>query len=495
MKRIRLKFICLTLLYIPLAGYTQNPASNSTVYEAQVFGSVASGEYTPFWMTNNRYGVVPLEANNGYLNAGVYHQQTFGKGFQWGAGINAIAAVPRYRNAYIQQLYGEIGYKCLLLSIGSKERYRSIVDKRISTGDVLFSTNARPIPEINLSIPHFTSIPLTKGWLQVKGDFAIGRSLDTKYLKHVSNAHQIYTEDVLWHHKSLYLRIQDTHHHFPLSAVLGIEHVAQWGGNSTNPKIGEQPHAFKDFLRVIAGKEGGGEATVSDQINVLGAHHIAYILGLRYTRPDWSLHAYHQHLCADKSGMELYNGADGLWGLQLDLHRFRWINKVLIEHFTTLNQSGPFHYITFDHDKHPGRGGGADNYYNNGEYNTGYSYFNRGLGSPLVIAPEYNRDGSLGFKSTRVRDWHLGMEGDISSHVSYRFLFTWMQGWGTPTRPLLKKIEGISLLVDIVYTHPRLTGWTFTGTLAGDTGDVTGDNGIGIGFTISKRGLLKSWDK
>lgn len=41
----------------------------ATTYKAEIFGSVASGDNTPFWMVSNRYGIVPLEANNGYLNA------------------------------------------------------------------------------------------------------------------------------------------------------------------------------------------------------------------------------------------------------------------------------------------------------------------------------------------------------------------------------------------------------------------------------------------
>lgn len=495
MKRIQLKFICLTILLTTINCYAQeseDSISNATVYEAKAFGSAASGDNTPFWMASNQYGVVPLNANNGYLSAGVYHHQEFGKSFRWGAGLNAIAAIPRHRNVFIQQIYAEIGYKCLLLSLGSKEQYTSLVDSRLSTGDVLLSTNARPIPEINLSIPRFTVIPGMKGWLQVKGDFAVGRSFDTDYLKDFVKEGQVYIQNVLWHHKSGYLRLQDTRNHFPLWATLGIEHVAQWGGTSTRPDIGKQPHSLKDFLRIVTGQKGGGDATVSDQINVLGNHHIAYVFELGFAKNNWALRGYYQHLSADKSGLEFYNGADGLWGVQLDLPRFPWISKLVVEYFATTNQSGPFHYITFDHDKHPGRGGGADNYYNNGEYVTGHSYFNRGIGSALIPAPEYNTDGGLGFKNNRIKDWHIGMEGSLSSQLSYRLLFTWMNGWGTAYAPFLKKREGTSFLADVTYIHPRLAGWSFTGTFAGDTGDMIGKS-IGASLTVSKRGILKAW--
>ena len=191
--------------------------------------------------------------------------------------------------------------------------------------------------------------------------------------------------------------------------------------------------------------------------------------------------------------MEFYNGFDGLWGLQLDLNKNKWLNKVIFEYFTTMNQSGPFHYIIFDHDKHPGRGGGGDDYYNNGEYVGGMSYFNRGTGSPLIPSPEYNIDGKLGFRSNRVKDWHIGFAGDISNNVSFRIFCTIMQSYGTAYQPFLKRKDGVSLLADITYTHPKLEGWKFGGSIGADTGDVFGNSSTGFSIKVSKQGLLKKW--
>ena len=88
MKSVRSIFIGLTCLGMATASFAQEEETTpeATTYKAEIFGSVASGDNTPFWMVSNRYGIVPLEANNGYLNAGVFHNQTFGKGFRWGAG-------------------------------------------------------------------------------------------------------------------------------------------------------------------------------------------------------------------------------------------------------------------------------------------------------------------------------------------------------------------------------------------------------------------------
>lgn len=494
MKSMRSLLIGLACLTTATTGFTQDQIiTNATSYNTELFGSVATANNTPFWMVNNQYGKVPLDGNNGYLSAGVFHNQTLGKGFRWGAGLDVVAAIPRHRNFFIQQLYAEIGYKCLQLTIGSKENYTSLWDRQLSSGDIVQSANARPIPEVNISIPNFTVIPLTNGWMQLKGDFAIGRSFDKDYLAHFTEGKSTYVNNVLWHHKSLFFQIKDTRNNFPLSGIIGIRHWAQWGGTSTNPNIGKQPHSFKDFIRVICCKEGGDGATSSDQINVLGNHYGSYDFKLTYTQPDWQVSAYYQHFFEDKSGMTFTNKTDGLWGGELSLPNFPWIRKVVVEYFVTRNQSGEFHFISFDHDKHPGVGGGADNYYNNGEYTTGTSYFNRALGSPLIFSPEYNENGALGFKNNRVRDWHIALEGSVSPQVSYRILATVMNSWGRHEAPFLAKKQGFSGLLDISYQHPHLTGWVFTGSLATDSGTMFKENDFGFSIKIAKQGILKKW--
>nr|WP_234367758.1 capsule assembly Wzi family protein [Parabacteroides pacaensis] len=465
--------------------------AESTVYRVEAFGSIAKEDNTPFWMVSNQYGILPLEAGNGYLKAGVFHSQSFGdmNRFHWSAGADFVVAAPRYKNVFVQQLYAEIGYRCLQLRIGSKEDYTSLWDRQLSSGDMVQSANARPIPEINLSIPRFTVIPLTQGWLQIKGDFAVGRSFDTKYLEHFAATNQIYIKNVLWHHKSLFLQIKDTKGEKPLSVILGARHTAQWGGTSTNPKIGKQPQSLKDFLRVMVGKEGGANASLSDQINVLGNHYGSFDLKVTYEHKDWTANLYWQHYFEDNSGLEYANVKDGLWGAQLRLSRFKWIRNILIEYFNTKNQSGTMHFINYDR---PSRGGGADNYYNNGEYVTGVSYFGRALGSPLITSPEYNTDGGLTFKNNRITSYHFGAEGTLSEYIDYRILFSVMNSWGTTYHPFINNKKGVSGLLEVIYHHPKLIGWEFKGLLAADARALYGNN-VGFGLSVAKRGILKRW--
>jgi hypothetical protein len=500
MKQIRSIGSGLILSICILSGYAQGREdgiteenADNTVYKIKTFGSVSTDGQTPFWITGNQYGIVPVKANNGYLQAGVYHSQPLGRGLEWKAGLDLVAATPRYRNVYIRQIFTAFNYRWLHLSIGSRGGYdynQSLMDHKLSSGDLGLSANARPIPEVNLFIPQFVTIPGTKEWLQGKGNFAVGRSFDTDYLNSFANDGQIYIRNVLWHHKSLYIRVKNVKSGSPASFTLGIRHFAQWGGTSSDPSANPriQPHSLKDFARIIVGRSGGSDASLSDQINVLGNHYGTYDFRFDYEKENWAISGYHQHFFDDASGMEFNNPQDGLTGIQLSLPEFQWINKIVIERLYTLHQSGPFHFIEFDHSKYPGYGGGGDNYYNNGEYTTGASYFNRSLGSPLLLSPEYNTDGSIGFKHNRVRAWHLGAEGNIAKDFSYRLRVSTMESFGIPYMPTLKKLANTSFTLDFHYLLRN--SWMLSASLAADRGTLLGDR-FGFGLSVAKWGIIR----
>ena len=494
MKALPVLSILICLLTMPVLRAETTADENTTYYKAKAFGSMATGSYTPFWIVSNKYGMVPVDANNGYFNAGVFHQQQVTSAFRWSAGLDLVAVAPRNHNVYIQQLYAEVGYRCLQLSIGAKENKHSLWDLNLSSGDMVLSTNGRPIPEVNISIPVFTTIPGTNGWLRVKGDFAIGKSFDKNWIRHIANGKQVYNENPLWHHKSVYAQVKSAHTNFPLSAIVGLQHWAQFGGTSTDPELGNQFHSVKDLFRALFGLSGGANSTISDQINVYGNHFGAYDFKLSYTKPKWNASVYYQHIFNDNSGMEFFNSTDGLWGGELAFNDFPWMKKVVLEYITTRHQSGPFHYIWYDHDKYHGPGGGYDNYYNNNEYKTGASYYGRAVGSPLLTSPEYNENGDVDFKNNRIRAWHFGFEGHLSQQVFYRIKYSHSMNWGTYKIPFFEKKHNNSAVIEITYRHPKLTGWEFGGAVAGDYGKLYGDN-TGFSLSVSKKGILKNWNK
>jgi hypothetical protein len=462
-----------------------------TEYRFETAGTMSSTSQTPFWITNNSYGIVPPESGNAYLRLGAFHHQTSDNHFRWGGGIDVIAVTPRYRNVFVHQVFVEAGYRALNIRIGSRENYTSLWDRNLSSGDMVISKNARPIPEIDISVPRFTVVPFTKGLLQYKGNFAVGRSFDNAYLTDFTKGKAYFTKNIRWHHKSLYIRFSDRETDFPLTAVLGVRHYAQWAGVSNNPAMGKQPSSFKDFLRIVAGRSGGPDATLGDQINVLGNHYGSYDLKIGYLTNHVDFYLYKQHYFDDVSGVELYNFPDGLYGFQADIKNFAFINKVVAEYLYTLHQSGPLHHIEYDHTVYPGYGGGSDDYYNNRlEYPTGVSYFNRTNGTPLLTSPLYNENGSVIFRNNRVKAFHFGISGYLSDQLSYRILATCTDNRGTMSEPFLEKRKAGMFFTQLSYCHPRLEGWIFGCTLAADFGKMYGNN-QGISFSITKTGVLK----
>ena len=76
-----LLLILTSILFIS-SGVSQIEILGSTYYIIETSGSVATDDYTPFWIVSNKYGIAPLEAGNAYLRTGVFHNQILENGFQ-----------------------------------------------------------------------------------------------------------------------------------------------------------------------------------------------------------------------------------------------------------------------------------------------------------------------------------------------------------------------------------------------------------------------------
>ena len=480
------KYIGFIFLFFVYTAYSQD----SINYRFDVLGSVGSGKYTPFWITSNTYGTVPINQNNGYLRGDLKWKHSFSNKIKIEAEADILAAAKHSSTFWIQQLYAAVSYRNIYFFIGTKERYISMLDKNLSSGDMTFSTNARPIPEINFSFPNYTVIPFTKNYLQFKADFSLGKSFDNGYIRRTKNPESHYSVDVLYHHKSLFLKLEDPAERFPLYGVLGLEHAAQWGGWTSVSEFGNNPSSFKDLIRIILCSNGDSKSMEGEQINVLGNHLGTYNFKLGYKHEKFHTALYKQHLFDDNSGLEFANWRDGIYGGEITFLKQSFLQKIVFEYIQTTNQSGPMHFLFYDGLLYPNsRGGGADDYYNNYIYVNGWSYFGRGMGNALLTSPEYNEDNALDFKNTRVKAVHLGLEGSISSELSYRTLFTGKYSWGTPFKPFRERKDNFSTLIECIYKPEKFDGWQIALQAAFDKGNMYGDN-FGGAIKISKAGVL-----
>lgn len=459
-------------------------------YKIEAGATLSGGEHTPFWLVANKHGLSSIRKNNAYLDAGIFRDMEKDKDFSYALGLEMAGASRFTSKFFIQQAYADVRYRWLQLSIGSKERGSELKNDELSSGGMTFSTNARPIPQVRLSIPEYTPVPFTKHWLHIKGHIAYGRFTDDNFQERFTGGHSKFTKGAYYHSKAAFVKVENEKS--PVSVELGLEMAAQFGGDCYYPNgdgtyvVVPTPNKLKDFIKVFIPSGGGSDASESDQINILGNHVGSYSAAVSYRFPEWKVKAYYEHFFEDRSGMVFTYGMwkDCLAGLEVTLPRNPFVTSVVGEFIYTKHQTGAFHYLEgFD-----APFTGADNYYNNGQY-AGWEHWGQGLGNPLLTAPIYNADGDLAFKSNRVKGFHLGLNGSPSPEIDYRILVSVVKHWGTygaPFRTIRRNHNG---LLEVTYKPARIDGWSFTLAGAADGGNMLGDSWGGM-LTIRKTGLI-----
>ncbi|MDR1718507.1 MAG: capsule assembly Wzi family protein [Dysgonamonadaceae bacterium] len=472
-----------TVCFLGIPAFTFSQDSLKLRMETAL--SVSNQERAPFWLVSNSFGKIPLQSGNAYLESACTWGHRMNHNLHLTIAGDVLASTQAASRFFIQQLYGEIAYRSIYLTVGAKERYHSMLDQQLSSGDFIYSSNARPIPEINIHIPAYTAIPFTQGKMKFRGDFAVGKSFDNHYILETKAAGQFYATDILWHHKSAFFLVEDPTKRFPFFVTVGFEHGAQWGGWSSFNNMGTMPHTVGDFVKVALGKGGGTNAPEGEQINTLGNHVGTYNLKLAYQTHRLEIAVYKQHYFDDNSGMEYANWRDGIWGIECTFPRWDGIKKIVCEYIHTTDQSGPLHFL--DYYPLDARGGGNDDYYNHFVYHNGWSYWGRGLGNPLLTSPEYNANGVMEFMNNRIKAFHLGVDGQLLPHLSYRLLATKTEALGRMYFPFLDKKSCWSALAECSYTGWE--GWECSLQLAFDRGSLYGDN-LGAVVRLSKSGVL-----
>lgn len=483
--------LCTSMLLTSLlASYGQTKKTFD--YSIETGTALSVGNHTPFWLVTNRFGHSSIRKNNAYIDAGIFKRLEDNKNFSYAFGLELVGASRYTSKFFVQQAYADIRYRWAEFSVGSKERGNEILNDRLSSGSLTFSTNARPVPQVRLSIPDYIPFPWTHGWLHVKGHVAFGKFTDDGFQEDFTNKRSKFTHGALYHSKAGFLKIENEK--LPISLELGIEMAAQMGGTCYYPqsdgtfKTIKTPVGWKDFFKILLPSSGGSGASQSDQINILGNHLGNYSAAMSYRFRTWKAKAYYQHSFEDRSGMGFTYGPwkDFLAGLEVTLPANPYVTTVVGEIIHTKHQSGAFHTLS-DVDK-PFTG--ADNYYNNGQY-AGWEHWGQGIGNPLLISPIYNTDGNLSFKSNRVQGFHVGLTGQPIPELGYRVLFSAVSHWGTYSSPFREIKRNYNGLLEMTYRPTKLKGWSFTLSGAADAGSMLGRSAGGM-LTVSKIGLIGS---
>ena len=459
---------------------------DSLYYKVEGQVSFSSGKHTPFWLVNNRQGLSSIEKNNGYLRAGLFRHIDDEKRFSWGAGVDLACAYNFTSSFIIQQLYGEVKYRSLKLMVGSKEIQGEFNNPRLSSGNLLYSGNARPIPQIRVGIPKYTIVPWTKNWLSVKGYIAYGMFTDDNWQKDFISPGAKHTKHVLYHSKGLFLKVANFDK-FPAWVEGGLEMAAQFGGQSiSGSNVIDMPNKLKDFFKVFFPTSGDSNTPFGEQANVYGNHVGSWNIKAGWNiKPDLTASIYYQHYFEDHSMMFFdYQWKDGLWGVEVALPKNPFVSTVVYEYLYTKDQSSP---VYWDHtDKIPEQISGRDDYYNHYIY-SGWQHWGMGIGNPLIISPIYNADGTIMFKNNRVISHHLGFMGNPINELEYRVLLSYTRSWGTYSYPLDDVMKNVNGLLEVTYSPKQLPGASGTLSFGMDGGGLLGRSN-GVMLTLRKTG-------
>lgn len=487
-------------LFAVLNGWAQS--DTLMTWHAELSGNAGSGDVAPLWFTANRNGLSSANPNSGYLRAGIAYGQHFNHGWHIGAGVDLAGAVNAPSKFIVQQAYADFSWRCLNLSVGSKERTPFLYkNPQLTSGWLVEGYNTRPIPQVRAEIADYFTVPGTKGWFAFKGHIAYGRFVDDRWQRDFSRASkQKYVEDVLYHSKALMLRFGNKDV-FPLEAEVGMLMAAQFGGkcHRWNGKgeetVDVMPSSLKHYAKVFLARTGGEDTPGGDQVNVEGNHVGSWNVGLNYYLGDWKFRVHYEHFFDDHSQMFFEYGRwkDGQLGIEVYLPENRVVSSLLWEGIATKDQTGPILYdgdARFEDAVFSGTQISAkDNYYNNYFYQS-WQHYGLNVGCPLLPGPLYNEESrSMLLRSNRMRANHWGFEGDPSDKWHYRVLMSYALHWGTYDVPLDKVRNQFSSLYEATYSPRKLAGWSFSLAAAVDHGDYIGNSAGGM-LTIRKEGVL-----
>ena len=169
----------------PLPMDSADVNSDSITYGASVQAVAASGDYAPFWFHSNRYGAVSGQPYSGQVSVCVAKELTRPcRWYDYSFGVEAIGQVDtKVSSLFFQQLYAHLRLYVIDITVGIKPETWGNQDEFLSSGGFLFSQNARPMPRITIGIDHYVPVPLTYGYLELKGGITHGWFTDNVYLK------------------------------------------------------------------------------------------------------------------------------------------------------------------------------------------------------------------------------------------------------------------------------------------------------------------------
>ena len=408
---MKFKNIIPTIILLISASLQAQEPNDTISYSVNARINAGSGAYAPFLSTANQFDRYSFAPNSLSLWGTIHKEIKKARSLDYGFGVELDGNIAKNEKRFFPaELYAQGKIYFMNLNVGSKREVFGNQDAELSSGGMLWSQNSRPMPKISIETNGYIDVPYTKGYLAVKGGLSHGWFNDN-----------IGIENLLLHYKYAYIKVGGS---FPVNINYGIQHVAQWGGVSS--QYGSMPVTWDNYYRIFLGKSGSSTATQSDQINTLGNHIISQNLGIDLNLKSLIVSLYWQNLTEDPPVRFISrtpNIGDGLWGLSVRLPTFKPFYAFVLEYMSTTAQSGPWH------DLDGVIYGGADGYYYNGQIPGNWSYRGMTIGNPWLSSPKYNLDGSSSITNNLVKLYYFSGKGEFKS-INYKLTLAYSENFG-----------------------------------------------------------------
>lgn len=478
------------LLLVNIVTSAQPTKPHPIQTQLETGGFISSGHVTPFWLRANQYGMVPLEtpvATFRFLAAKAYAPKDTAKPranrFSWGFGVYPVVNAGVTNQFLLPEAYGKLKYGAVELWVGRRRTLTGLGDSVLSSGFMVGSGNALPIPKVQLATLGYAPLKFLGSFIAINAGYAHGWFTNT------------YINQSYLHQKYVYWRFGK-----PKATVkvhLGMNHQVQWGGHADyllgNPLAvdGKLPSAFKHYGDIILAtrplETKTDDYTDFDGSYRIGNHVGGHDLGIEIMTRRETILLYYQHPFEDVSGLLFQNMPDGLMGLSWQRHlrkasgSFR-LNRLVLEFLNTLDQSGATFWRAYS------RFQGADNYFNHSQYREGWSYRGRTIGTPFIapqreFQPAVLQAASAFFPDNRVRMWYAGAEGQLTNRLFWLARFAYSRHYGTYATPFDPTRSQVSFLFSTETNLAKSNKTRLRAAIAIDRGQVYPET-VGVSMSL-----------
>jgi len=419
---------------------------------------IANGNHAPFWLSANKSGYISFNPVSAWIRPEIRTQIDWSKRLDYSYGLDVWGRYDNTGKLFLQQAWIKTKIFFFTFYGGRVEETFGNQDSTLSSGGLLWSGNAPPVPELALNVEHWTPVPFTYGYLDFKGG-----------ISHGWFGIQPFVKDAYLHHKYIYIRLGGK---LPVHVHFGLHHFAQWGG--INQSRGKTPDDLKAYIDIFFAKKSEIDYLPNGEPknNALGNHIGSRNFGLDIDLKKYSISSYWQTIFEDGTGKRWKNILDGLWGFTLRAKERSIISGILYEFLHTTDQSGRFNWDPVTQKEY----GGNDNYFNHGFYKQGWTYNGLTLGTPLITSPAYISGNISDYlRNNKIIAHHIGLEGYKNS-VGYKLLYTYSLNFGTNNFPIEPVKRQHFFLIQTIYSDISPLKIDMGLNLGIDIGELYGNN-------------------